>query len=135
MLHSRQVENVEVLLPLATDGLINHLLGQLESLYFALYDEISDQRKELSQSHKADIISRVSGFIDLEKNFTSYSQLGKFLQAVGQDRKLEGNMINFTMLAWIMEGARRAFQLEQELKNSKSQDGLEEEKQVVEEMK
>ena len=42
MLQTRQIDNVEVLLPLATDNLINHLLGQLESLYFALYDEISD---------------------------------------------------------------------------------------------
>ena len=105
------------MMPQATDSLINHLLSQLESLYFALFDEVSDERQILPDSTRADILAKALGFIELEQNFDSYTQIGRFLQAIGQRRRLEGNLINFTMIAWLMEGGRRAFQIEKELKS------------------
>ena len=36
------------------------------------------------------------------------------MQQVGQKRKVEGKTIDFTMMAWIMEGARRANSLHKE---------------------
>ena len=46
MLARQNEEDTELMnmLPQATDSLINHLLSQLESLYFALFDEVSDER-------------------------------------------------------------------------------------------
>lgn len=65
--------------PTATDSLVNHLLGQLESLYFALYDEFSDKRKVLAEQDEQDTMAKVAGFIELEQEFTTYSHVGRFL--------------------------------------------------------
>ena len=60
-------------MPQATDNLINHLLGQLETLYFAMYDEISDKRKVLAEQFEQETLSQVASFIELEHEFDSYS--------------------------------------------------------------
>ena len=105
-------------MPQATNDVINGILEGIEGLYLEQFDEVSDQRKDalLSREAQNGFVGKLDSFIRSQPDFTSFAQISQYLQDIGQKRQILGKTINFTMMAWIMEGARRANTLENELK-------------------
>ena len=54
---------------------------------------------------------KIESFVASEIEFKSIGHIGEYLKQIGQDRKIDGKTLNFTMMAWIMEGSRRAMTL------------------------
>ena len=102
---------IEMPMPTATNEIINRLLQKLERLYLSHFDEISDRRKRVNitaEERMNELSYKIESLIASEPSFNSLAHIALFLQQVGQTRRVDGTLINFTMLAWIMEGARRS---------------------------
>ena len=59
-------------MPEATDDLINHLLSEIEELYFDTFDEVSDKKMTgLTYEVQSRLMARLEMFVEMEPDFDS----------------------------------------------------------------
>ena len=84
----------------------------MQELYFDHFDEVSDQRKG---AIKQPFVDKVARFMTKEPDFGSLAQIADYLKLVGENRMIGQQIISFTVMAKVMEGARRAQAIQKEL--------------------
>ena len=78
-------------------------------MYFAHFDEQSDRRLELEPRLKIPRQRIIADFIESSQKFKSFTEISECLKKLAEIRQLnDGETLNFTMLGWITEAARRA---------------------------
>lgn len=81
-------------------------------MYFAHFDELTDRRLELEPHLKIPRQRIISDFIQSNTKFKSFTDLSDTLKKLTEVRQLkDGEILNFMMLGWITEAARRAKQI------------------------